>query len=171
MPTTGGSGNVVEASAWLQRAVAAGEADAAYELGRLRLDEAALGRSEYEEAEREAVSLFGLASRGGLDVQASLAMFNLGIAHLTGWGGIRANVTTAALWFEASGEPEGMAAASMLHHGEGREAEAARWMRRAENNGYSQAWRRQYSAARLHNAWRGAGGLHGPLAPSVAVES
>ena len=32
---------------------------------------------------------------------------------------------------------------------------------------YLQAWRREYAAGRLHNAWRGAAGLQGPLAAWV----
>ena len=68
-------------------------------------------------------------------------MFNLGIAHLYGYGVPRRSPDLAAGWFAASGLPEGMVAVAMHRRAVGNPEEATAWDRRARVLGYGSGWR------------------------------
>ena len=129
-----------------------------------------------------AVRLFEAAAEG----RHSLAMYNLGVAHLYGHGVARRNADVAAAWFEASGLPEGMyavalhrRAAAIAAAGAGTTprvahalaADAARWEARARRLGFGQPWRKParvrvgsggVGGVDLHSAWPDAGSATGP---------
>ena len=97
---------------------------------------------------------FGSAAQGG----HPFAAFNLGIAHLYGYGMPRGrrNAGIAGEWFEHSGLPEGLWAKAMHSRSEGRENEALWYEKRAKKIGFGAPWRR---AARAKTGSGGASGV------------
>ncbi len=87
------------------------------------------------------------------------AMFNLGIAHLYGYGypDIERDMNLAGEWFEASGLPEGLFIRSMHLDALGETREADTYRRRAALMGYGSPWRK---AAREQTGSGGAGGVN-----------
>ena len=84
-------------------------------------------------------------------------MFNLGIAHLYGYGrddGQR-NPDLAGDWFEASGLPEGLFAKSMHPSSVGKKQEAKVYKERASALGFGSPWRKP---ARERTGRGGSGG-------------
>jgi hypothetical protein len=84
------------------------------------------------------------------------AMFNLGMVHLFGYGGVTKNPAVAAEWFETSGLPEGLAARALFYESTGEKEQAAEFQRRALSLGFSAPWR---IPAREHTGYGGAGGI------------
>ncbi len=86
------------------------------------------------------------------------AMFNLGIAHLYGYGypDSKRDMNLAGEWFEASGLPEGLFIRSMHLDALGKNREAEMYRRRAALLGYGSPWRK---AAREQTGSGGAGGV------------
>ena len=89
------------------------------------------GTPEGDTALRKAVQHLEAAALGG----HFFAMFNLGIAHLYGYGVEQRDIGLAAAWFEASGLPEGLVAKAMHSRAIGREAEATGFEERAKVRG------------------------------------
>jgi hypothetical protein len=110
-----GRGKVADAIAWFHRARAEGEADASYQLGYAIL--AGLitppglppGEARDMLVQVEALKLFKEAARAGTSAYrgASFAMYNLGVAWLFGFAGLRKDPSIAAQWFKHCGQPEG----------------------------------------------------------------
>lgn len=102
----------------------------------------------------KALSHLESAAKGG----HPFAMFNLGIAHLYGYGYPKddRNMNLAGEWFEASGLPEGLFVRSMHLNALGKFKEAEEFARRAALMGYGSSWRK---AAREHTGSGGAGGV------------
>ena len=140
------------AARWFRRAVnVSSEPDALYGLAQMTLD-GAIAPISHPEPRTEAVALFEAAALAG----HAFAMYNLGIAHLYGYGVPRRDPDLAAEWFEASGLPEGMAAVAMHRDWMGRPEEAARWRERASRLGFGTPWRKP---AREATGTGGAGGV------------
>jgi TPR repeat protein len=148
--------DVHAAARWFRRAVSAsGEPSAAYSLAQMVLEGAIDGgHLEWTGGAAaaasnttvvgginlaEAVRLFEVAAMGG----HSFAMFNLGVAHLYGFGTPRRSAEVAAEWFEASGLPEGFVYVAMHRESRGKREEAAYWGKRARSAGFGQPWRRK----------------------------
>merc|ERR1712228_709339 len=141
-----------------QRAAnASGEPDAYYGMATLAL------KSRGLEGVPTAVQCLLTAARGG----HAFSMFNLGIAHVYGYGVPGLDPYLAAQWFLASDLPEGLAAAAMYRRSVGDEAEAQILQERAERIGYGAPWRK------ISRERTGSGGAPGadinlpwPLLPS-----
>ena len=91
------------------------------------------------EAEEWAVKMFEAAAAGGTGTKqggGAFAMYNLGVAHLFGYGGLNRNITVAHDWFQLSGLPEAMIDLSLLAMSKGELGHAAAWEQRADRNGY-----------------------------------
>jgi len=71
----------------------------------------------------------------------AFSMFNLGIAHLFGYG-LDANPALAAEWFEQSGLPEGLAMASSHAESMGEASRSEALWTKALSLGYHQKWRK-----------------------------
>ena len=88
------------------------------------------------------------------------AMFNLGIAHLYGYGVKKQDPDLAGEWFEASGLPEGLFARAMHARSKIRpqddDSEAMTYEQRAKALGFGAPWRR---SARIATGSGGAGGV------------
>lgn len=86
------------------------------------------------------------------------SMFNLGIAHIYGYGmpNNKVDMELGALWLARSGLPEGYFVASNYAHSIGDEDRYELWGKRAHVLGYHQPWRKQ---ARHHTGSGGAGGV------------
>ena len=115
---------------------------------------------------RLALSLFEAAAAG----RHEFAMYNLGVAHLYGFG-TRRDAPLAGRWFAASGLPEGYMAVALQQRGLGHDNESRRWEGRARHLGFGTPWRKVARATAgtggiggipLHSAWPGAGGGEGP---------
>jgi len=103
----------------------------------------------------EAVSMLeGAAAKGNV-----FAMFNLGIAHLYGYGVAKRDPDLAAEWFGTSGLPEGMVCVGMYRRAKGDvdgADGAAVWEERARKLGYGSTWRQD---ARKRTGSGGVGGV------------
>jgi hypothetical protein len=104
--------------------------------------------------------------------QAALSMhafsaFNLGIAHIYGYGVPRVNMERGVEWLVQSGLPEGLFLASQYAATTGDQARHDRWLRWAAVLGWDQPWRVE---ARRHTGSGGAAGVDLNLMwpPSVA---
>ena len=106
--------------------------------------------SPRDDALVDAVEWFEAAALGG----HTFAMYNLGVAHLYGYGMDVRDPDVAAEWFEACGLPEGMAAVAMHREGAGRRSEAKQFHARASRLGFGSEWR---AKARLHTGSGGVG--------------
>eukprot|EP00949_MAST-11_sp_MAST-11-sp1_P002617 g2617.t1 len=84
------------------------------------------------------------------------AMFNLGIAHLYGYGMAQRNPATAAEWFEACGMPEGMVAKGLYLRSQGQTTQAQAIEARAKTLGWGTQW---YVQARKTTGSGGAAGV------------
>lgn len=140
-----------------QRAVdLSNEPDGHYGLAHISLAEASVTKSVLDSNHLVMKALYHLesAAKGG----HPFAMFNLGIAHLYGYGypsGER-DPGLAAEWFEASGLPEGLFVKSMHLNALGEHKQAADFKRRASLLGFGSEWRK---AAREYTGSGGAGGV------------
>lgn len=88
----------------------------------------------------------------------AFAMFNLGMAHLFGYGYTNRgrNSTLASEWFATCGLPEGLEAKAMYLDSAGRKEEAKVYHKSASVLGYGTYWRKQ---ARRATGSGGAGGV------------
>ena len=110
----------------------------------------------------KAIGHLEAASRGGHEY----AMFNLGIAHLYGYGTHVRDQDLAGEWFEASQLPEGLIGKAMHSRSTGKEKEARGFERHARSLGFGSEWRVQ---ARKQAGAGGAGGVNLNLPwPSLA---
>ena len=77
-------------------------------------------------AEREALGLFEEAAVAGASpfAGAQFAMYNIGVAYLFGFAGLKRDPHTAARWFNAANIPEGFMAYSMYLRSVGRQTES-----------------------------------------------
>jgi TPR repeat protein len=67
---------------------------------------------------------------------SSLAMHNLGVAHLKGAGGFPQDREAALHWLERCGSADAMYHAARLHAELGRSEQADRWLQRAAGAGH-----------------------------------
>lgn len=120
---------------WLRRGIEKRDADASYYMAQLLIMNSTGPNSTQA---REAVFLLEDAAQAvsSPETGATYAMYNLGIAHLFGYGGLSVNATLAAEWFEASGLPEGLMSVSFLRKSAGYPGEAQEWKKRAERQGF-----------------------------------
>jgi hypothetical protein len=149
---------------WLRRAREAGDADACYALAwRLAVNatspssEAAYGAVKLlEEAAR-----FGASPYGG----ATKAMFNLGVAHLYGYGVDARDPSLAVEWLRHSGLPEGLFYVAVSLNARGDTEGSAVWDARARRLGFDSDSRKMSKNAGfpLH-IWPTTGSEGGPLA-------
>ena len=95
------------------------------------------------------------AARGG----HPYAMFNLGVAHLFGYGvpGMLRDPDLAAEWFAACGLPEGMMAQSMHARSKGFSKKADALEARAKRLGWGTSWR---VMARMRSGHGGSTGIN-----------
>lgn len=123
--------------------------DAHYGLADLLIHSKSRGKSL-----RKAVKHLERAAKGG----HAFAAFNLGLAHLYGYGMPRGrkNPDVAGEWFEHSGLPEGMWAKAIHSRSIGREKEAIAFEKRAKVMGFGAPWRRE---ARSKTGSGGAAGV------------
>merc|ERR1712139_187710 len=129
-----GAGEHERAKAWHQRAVVDFEDPAsAYWLAQKLLEE---DEEKSLETLSSAVALFELAARGG----CPKAKYNLGIAHLEGFGVPKRNRKLSIAWFRESGLPEGMRMLVVLYESQGHHKKAAKWTARAALAGFDQPW-------------------------------
>jgi len=143
--------NREEAKRTFRRAVKRNaEPEAYFGLAQLLLDDGSVEASV--EVLEEAVSMLeGAAAKGNV-----FAMFNLGIAHLYGYGVPRRDPDLAAEWFGASGLPEGMVCVGMHKRANGNVEDAKVWETRARTLGYGSTWRQK---ARKTTGSGGVGGV------------
>ena len=158
------------ANHWFQRAIAANDPDAAYQVGHLLLlgmlspsmmgtDEEIGGivrsHSRDEDVQGMALELFERAAKWGSSpfAGAPFAMYNLGVAWLYGYAGIRRNPKVAVKWFEKSGLPEGLMAMSLYYKSKGRRKKAKMFQRRAEKAGFGKRPSRDQPLFALHSKW------------------
>jgi hypothetical protein len=142
--------NVSAAKEMYRRAIeSSNHPDGHYGLADLLIHRKARGK-----ALRNAVRHLERAAQGG----HAYAAFNLGLAHLYGYGMPRGrkNPSVAGEWFEYSGLPEGMWAKAMHSRSIGKEKEAQAFERRAKVMGFGAPWRR---AARSKTGSGGAAGV------------
>ena len=154
--------NLTGAIWWLQKARAAGEVDASYQLGHVLLQGLiapsciAPGETREQAAQREALGLFEEAAVAGASpfAGAQFAMYNIGVAYLFGFAGLKRNPQTAARWFKAANIPEGFMAYSMYLRLTGRHAESKRVKAVAKRMGFPRmAQMRDHMMFALHGAW------------------
>jgi hypothetical protein len=132
------------------------EPDGHYGLAGLYLEEVHAkrgGKSSYDPIMKALIHLEKAALGGH-----SFAMFNLGIAHLYGYGyesGTN-NQEVAGEWFEACGLPEGIYLRSLQMKALGKTQEAEEYMKQARILGHGSPMR---EAARKHTGSGGAGGV------------
>jgi len=123
----------MEARQFFEAAIeSSNEPDAHYGLAQMQLTKKATGPTL-----RTALGHLEAAARGA----HVFAMFNLGIAHLFGYGTAR-DPDAAGAWFEASGLPEGFFIKAMHSRAAGAEAEAVAFEDLAKSFGFGSPWRR-----------------------------
>ena len=103
----------------------------------------------------EALELFENAAKWGSSpfAGAPFAMYNLGVAWLYGFGGLKRNPSIAAKWFELSGLPEGMMAMSLYKKSKGKYKVAKRLERMATKYGFGNRPSRDQALFGLHSNW------------------
>lgn len=145
------------AAKWFRRAAeASGEPDAHYALAQMMLDgqlqpPGGEGGGGAEAVLAAAVRQFEEAAAG----HHVFAAYNLGVAHLYGYG-VQRDPDRAAEWFEASGLPEGFFVVSLYHGAAGDVAEKERWEEHAKRLGFGAPWRKM---AREQTGSGGSGGV------------
>ena len=132
---------------WLWKAHTAGEADASYALAWLLLQNATSPDSSdafRAVALLEESAALGASPHGG----AVKAMYNLGIAHLYGYGVVHRNHSLAMEWFQASRLPEGYFAVALGHRAlDATGLQTAEWDQRARRLGFGTQARRVHQSA------------------------
>jgi TPR repeat protein len=188
-----GEQDLAAAMEWFRKACRLGEVDACYQLAQLLLTTAATEHSRSEHwqlvppagglkdlgavssatlevtrREKQAVDLFEVAAAAGSSPfgGANMGMYNLGVAHLYGYGGLARDPARAAEWFQASTLPEGMMALSLQHQAHGKFEEASKWESHARRVGFGTAERTmaRKQGFDLHSQWPKAAGA-GAQAP------
>jgi TPR repeat protein len=143
------------AARWLRRAAnEEGDPESSYTLAQMLLDGTLPTEQPGADRAVEAVALFENAALSN----SVFAMYNLGVAHLYGFGVASRDLELAYEWFLAAGLrglPEGLYAASLYAGSVGRDDEARNLQQQAHTLGFGQPWRK---AARDHT---GAGGVPG----------
>jgi len=183
-----GEGDFASARSWLAKGLEAGDADCAAMLAQMQLIDVSTSTSSPRStslalhlapsspareaaavaAAAEAVRLFEMAATAGASPNggAAYSMYNLGVAHLYGYGGLPRNLTRAAEWFEYCGLPEGFMAISLHRRAAGKHEEADAWVARAKRMGFGSGGsglpRIPEAIPTLHSEWPGARGPEGP---------
>ena len=137
-----------------QRAVnLTNEPDGHYGLAGLYLEEVAGMTTSYDPIMKALIHLEKAALGGH-----SFSMFNLGIAHLYGYGYPNGanDPVIAGQWFEACGLPEGIYLRSLQMNALGKKKEAQNYLKQATSVGHGVPIR---VAARKHSGSGGAGGV------------
>lgn len=154
--------NMTGAVWWLQKARAAGEADASYQLGHIVLNGliapacVAPGETRKDAAQREALALFEEAAMAGASPYsgAQFAMYNIGVAWLFGFAGLERNPTTAARWFNAANIPEALMAYSLYLGSVGEKKKSQMVVDMAKSQGFPRdPRRRDQPLFGLHGDW------------------
>jgi TPR repeat protein len=103
----------------------------------------------------EVIQLYENAAKWGSSpfAGAPFAMYNLGVAWLYGYGGLKRNPNIAAKWFELSGLPEGMMAMSLYKKSKGKYKVAKRLKRKAKMYGFGNRPSRDQALFGLHSNW------------------
>ena len=144
------------AARWFRRAIKEWACpDSHYSLAQMIIDGVAQPETDVEHPIAEAVAHFEAAALA----HHVFAMYNLGVAHLYGFGVPRRDPELAYEWFLKCGKaglPEGLYAASLHHKGAGRLAEAQELHDQATRLGFGQPWRK---AARDHTGSGGVGNM------------
>lgn len=153
---------------WFTKACSAGDADACFQYGQIQLmlasarskgEDAGTSRPDWAEQESaKAIVFFEAAAVAGSSPSrgAAYAMYNLGVAHLFGMGGLRRDPDRAAEWFENSGLPEGMMATAHHRSALGQAEEAEEWQKRAKSMGFGSGERKMHLVQvgyELHSPW------------------
>lgn len=137
------------AALYMRATELAGAPDAHYALGQMLLDGHIRAK---EDKVAEAVGHFEAAAYLG----HAYAAYNLGVAHLFGFGVKTRDKDLASLWFEVCGLPEGFMGVAMHRAGKGDKKGRKNWERRAKTMGFGTPWRKR---ARLATGSGGAGGV------------
>jgi hypothetical protein len=117
------------------------------------------GQNPPSDAVAEAVAMFEAAAVGG----HTFAMYNLGVAHLYGFGVRARDPQLASEWFRASGLPEGLWAASLQRTALGDVDEGRRLAEQARRIGFGSVGRKELSAhINLHSSWPDTGAPRPP---------
>lgn len=159
-----GAGNMQEALGWLLRARGAGSADACYALAMIA---ARTAKSPESEDAIRAVKLLEEAAMPGASPQGGSpkAMFNLGVAHLFGYGVERRDPGLAIEWFLRSAIPEAFFYVALSHASGGDRKAERKWDARARRLGFNTKARKMQQDAggfALH-IWPTTGTEGGPL--------
>ena len=153
-----GTGNTSAVRFWLDRSIRGGEADAAYQLGHLILENAEDEDDRLDEAQRKAVRLFRLAASKGASVYGGtrFAFYNMGVIKLFGLGDEERDADEAAEWFLRSEMPEGIYNYAIWLESKGEHKLALRFKRRAKRMGFGDSRRimkRDQAKFGLYNKW------------------
>ena len=105
--------------------------------------------------QRKALELFERAAKWGSSpfAGAPFAMYNLGVAWLYGYAGIRRSPKVAVKWFEKCGLPEGLMAMSLYYNSKGRKKKAKLYQIKAEKAGFGKRPSRDQPLFALHSKW------------------
>ena len=154
--------NITGAVWWFQKARAAGDADACYQLGHIVLAGLvapaciAPGETRREAAQREALGLFEEAAVTGPSPVsgAQFAMYNIGVAWQFGFAGLERNPDTAARWFHAAQIPEALMAYSQYLDSAGEKKRAEKVVEMAKSQGFPRDPKsRDRTLFELHGNW------------------
>ena len=152
--------NRTAARQWYQRAVdSSHDPDAHYGLASMLLQDLASSTGASSPLQQQQAVLLQVIEH--LEESAAgghpFAMFNLGMVHLYGFATTEQDTQLAAAWFEASGLPEGLAAAAMYYASQvGGQQKASDLQRCALQLGYGTPWR---VLAREKTGYGGAAGI------------
>eukprot|EP00949_MAST-11_sp_MAST-11-sp1_P002430 g2430.t1 len=153
-----GERKVHRAVGFFQRAIAAGEVDACYQIAHLLLLRIIEPSDDAISREDEALEMLECAAAAGASPfgGSAYAMYNLGVAYLYGFAGLRRNVPVALSWFQKSGLPEGLMAMSLHARASGDMSKARLLQARADAAGFGvRQQRRDQALFGLHCNWPG----------------